>query len=187
MHINRWPIFLLIAGLMFATNAWTQTECMPVRAVGQAYLGFETPLNQGDVWGGGMYLTLGGQEFLVGIFSGQDGTDVWNGQNDRMGKGKGGAYTFAFNKQDDGSYADSFTTAVTNAVFPNAPGKVGFGYYQGAHKIASGTGRFRNASGELVVAGTYVVFPWAGGTAFGGRWNPDISGKICNVDPPTQP
>jgi hypothetical protein len=187
MHLNRSLMLMLAAGLILATNVQGQNNCLAVRAVGQAYLGFEKPLNENDIWGGGTYMTLGGQEFLEGIFSGQDGTDVWNGQNDLMGKGKGGAYTFAFNKREDGSYADSFTTAVTNAVFPNAPGKVGFGYYHGAHKIASGTGRFKSASGDLVVAGTYVVFPWAGATAFGGRWNPDIYGKICNVDPPAQP
>jgi hypothetical protein len=188
MRNNHWLIFALTVGVLaLATSAWGQDNCVAGRAVGQAYLGFETPLNEGDTWGGGMYLTLGGQEFLEGIFSGQDGTDVWNGQNGLMGKGKGGSYTFAFNQRDDGSYADSFTTQVTNAVFPNPPGKVGFGYYQAAHKIVSGTGRFRNASGNIVVAGTYVFFPWAGGNAFGGRWNPDVSGKICSVDPPAQP
>jgi hypothetical protein len=180
-------IFAVLAGVIsITTNAWGQNGCVAVQALGQSYLGFEHPLHQGDVWGGEVYLTLGGQEMLMGIFSGQDGTDVWNGQNDMMGKGKDGTYTYAFNMREDGTYADTFTTEATNAVFPNPPGKSGFGHYQAAHKIVSGTGRFRNASGNILVAGTYVVFPWAGGTSFGGRWNGDISGKICGVDPAPQ-
>jgi hypothetical protein len=110
------------------------------------------PINPNDIWGGSFYMSLGGQEFLVGFFSGQDGTDFWRGQNDSMGQGKGGSYTFAFNKQLDGTFKDTFTTTVTNAVFPNPPGMRGLGFYQAAQKIVSGTGRFANASGKLLSA-----------------------------------
>jgi hypothetical protein len=187
MRTHRWLILAIIAGVISITSsARGQNGCAALQGLSQAYLGFEQPLHEGDVWGGGAYLTLDGQEMLIGVFSGEDGTDVWHGQNNMMGQGKGGSYTFAFNKRADGTYADTFTTEVTNAVFPNPPGKVGLGHYQAAHKIVSGTGRFRNASGNLLMAGTYVVFPWAGGNVFGGRWNGDISGKICGVDPAPQ-
>lgn len=183
MDKHRGLVLALTVGMLAVatTSVWGQEGCVAFRAMGQARLFYEAPLNPGDIWGGEVYATLGGQEFLVGRFSGQDGTDVWNGVNDQMGKGKGGSYTFSFGLED------SFTTYVTNAVFPNPPGKVGFGHYQGAHKIVSGRGRFQNASGNIVVAGTYAAFLLPDGITLEGRWNPDISGKICNVAPPAEP
>ncbi len=172
---------LLLLGFMFlfAFSAAAQNTCVPIQGLGQAELVFDgSLLKPEDIWGGSFYLSLGGQEFLVGFFSGQDGTDYWRGRNDSMGQGKGGSYTFAFNKQPDGTYIDSITTTVTNAVFPSPPGKRGFGFYQAAHKITSGTGRFTDASGNILVSGSYVGFLLSDGTLLG-RWNPDVSGKIC--------
>jgi hypothetical protein len=154
-----------------------------VRGLGQAMTPSQVRLHENDVWGGAMYLTLDGAEVLVGVFSGQDGTTAWHSPRGTMGLGKGGSLTFAFNRQPDGSYRDTFTTFVTNATFPNPPGQIGFGAYQGSHKIVSGTGRFQNASGLILVSGTYVFFPLAGGTTETGYWNPDVTGHIYNVAP----
>ena len=119
----------------------------------------------------------------MGVFSGQDGVGAWHSPQNAMGLGKGGSYTFAFNRQSNGTYLDTFTTFVTNATFPCPPGQIGFGSYQGSHKIIAGTGRFRNATGTLLISGTYVWLPQAGGTVEVGYWNPDITGTICNVLP----
>ncbi len=180
---TRFAIALLALLFCAALPVSVAQDCTPVKGIGQALVFFNQPINQNDLWGGPFYMTLDGTAgVMTGIFSGQDGTDVWNGQNGMMGKGKGGRYSFALNFNGTG-YQDSFTTEVTNAVFGNPPGKIGFGYYQASHNIVSGTGRFKNATGHLVVAGTYVFFPYAGDANVDGRWNPDVTGKICGILP----
>jgi len=170
-----------------APSAWAQSNCRAFRAICPASLPVAVPLKDTDIWGGPVYGSLGGQELLFGLFSGNDGTDFWRGVGGNIGQGKGGSYTFAFGPTDN-PMKDSFTTYVTNAVFPIVPGKIGFGSYQGAHKIVSGTGRFANASGNLLMVGPWLAWPdptsWLG---VSGRFNGEISGSICNVAPPSAP
>ncbi|WP_243319590.1 hypothetical protein [Geothrix sp. SG200] len=155
-----------------------------VRGMGQAMLPAVVHLHENDTWGGTMFLTLDGKEMLVGVFSGQDGEVTWHGPEGLNGNGKGGTNTFAFNLQPDGTYKDTFTTFVVNGSFPSPKGQLGFGNYQGSHRIVSGTGRFANASGTLLLTGTFVWFPLAGGTQELGYFNPEVSGVLTNVAPP---
>lgn len=159
-------------------------DFVAVRGLGQAMLPAVVHLNVNDTWGGTIYLTLEGKEMLVGVFSGQDGLVTWHGPEGLNGNGKGGSMTFAFNPQPGGTYKDTFTTFVANGSFPSPKGQLGFGNYQGHHRIVSGTGRFANASGNLLVTGSFVWFPLAGGTQELGYFNPDVSGVITNVAPP---
>ena len=78
---------------------------------------------------------------------------------------------------------DSFTYEVSNAVWGFRPGKGGLGNYQGnTAAIVGGTGRFASASGNLNVAGPFLVWP-DDNSLFGvsGRWNGEISGSLCGV------
>jgi hypothetical protein len=131
-------------------------------------------LRDGDVWGGEIWASLGGQELLFGQFAGNDGTDSWHGMT---GMGKGGSYKYDFGA------AGSFTTEVTNAVWPMPPSKILFGNYQGAAKIVQGTGRFQSASGNILLAGPFLVWTFDG-LNFEGRFNAEISGNVCNVTAP---
>ena len=174
---------LLLSSILASAWGLSAQESVSVRGIGQAVTPTQVLLHENDVWGGLMCLTLDGTEVLTGVFSGQDGVAAWHSPRGTMGLGKGGSLTFAFNRQADGSYRDTFTTFVVNATFPNPPGQIGFGSYQGSHKIVSGTGRFRNASGILLVNGAYVFLPLAGGTTETGYFNPDVTGHISNVEP----
>jgi hypothetical protein len=53
--------------------------------------------------------------------------------------------------------------------------------YQGAQKIASGTGRFAGATGNLLVKGPFLVWDLDKEIPQG-RFNAEISGNICGVD-----
>lgn len=159
-------------------------DFVAVRGLGQAMLPSVVHLHENDGWGGTMYLTLDGKEVLVGVFSGQDGEVTWHGPEGLNGIGKGGTLTFAFNRQPDGTYKDTFTTFVVNGSFPSPKGQLGFGTYQGSHRIVSGTGRFANTSGNILVTGAFVWFPLAGGTQELGYFNPEVSGVLTSVAPP---
>ena len=176
--LARYTLLLALS----ATAAWAQ-DCVAARGLGHATTPPEVALHDNDVWGGTICLTLNGQEVLIGVWSGQDGVTVWHSPRESMGVGKGGSDTFAFNRQPDGTYRDTLTTFATNATFPAPPGQIGFGSYQASHKIVSGTGRFRNATGTLLCTGPYVWLPAAGGTTDVGYFNLEISGNICNVEP----
>lgn len=178
--LKSFLILALAAGCQLAIGQ----DCVGVRGLAQAMLPTDKPLHDIDGWGGPVYLTLDTGEVLVGVFSGQDGDATWHAH---VGVGKGGSYTFAFNGRGGGLYLDTFTTSVTNATYPIPNGHNEVGVYQGSHKIVSGTGRFINASGTILVRGTWMVaWPLAdlGITPFG-FWNPDITGTICNVLPAT--
>ncbi len=84
----------------------------------------------------------------------------------------------------------SITIETQHAAYPNAPGKSGFGYYQALTKVVEGTGRFQNASGNLTLAGPYLLWPLnpaAPVAGLDGRWNAVMSGRICGVAPPANP
>lgn len=176
----------LLIALIFAlvSQPGFSQDCVGVRGLGQATLPASVLLHPDiDGWGGSVYFILDTGEALAGVFSGQDGTDSWKMN---VGIGKGGSYTFAFNFQpSSGTYLDTFTTSCTNATFPVPPGRNGLASYQGTHKIVSGTGRFANASGTLLIHGSWIylgMFADQNITPFG-FWNPDITGTICNIGP----
>ena len=172
--------FLLLA---HSPQATAQQPCTEIRGIAQATLPSSYPLAPDtDVWGGPVYFTLGG-ESLVGGMSGNDGGDSQHGA-------RGGRYQgYLCSTELPGALGlppacqDSFTYEVANSVFGFVPGKVGLGDYKGnTAKITSGTGRFQGASGNLNVAGPYIL--WNDSTSpFGvsGRWNGEFSGKICGI------
>lgn len=203
--MKKFSFVLLGLLLLFSYSAVAQ-NCVTVQGVVQAQLGLEHPIGAYDYWGGFTVMFFG-PNFLSGFSSGQDGTDYWRGpgmhtsQGGMIGQGKGGSYNFGFNflryeteyiqvTDEHGNpetipvqkavYKDTITTYVTNAVFPVAPGWKGTGLYQASHKIVSGTGIFQNATGTLLITGTYILGEDQDGN-FYGRWNPDVSGKICGM------
>ena len=55
---------------------------------------------------------------------------------------------------------------------------------QGIATIVSGTGRFENSSGNMVFGGPYLLWlidPQNPASGVDGRWNAEISGKVCGV------
>jgi hypothetical protein len=175
----------LLILLALAPSAQAQSNCRAFRAISHATLPAALPLKEPDIWGGPVWGFLEGPELLIGLYSGNDGTDYWRGVGGSIGQGKGGSCTFAFNPDAQGRFQDTFTTYVTNAVFPIVPGKIGLGSYQGTHKIVSGTGRFASASGNLLMVGPWLVWPDPTSPFSGlyGRYSAEISGFICNVLP----
>ncbi len=159
-------------------HAQAQQNCPDFHAILQAKLPVDVPLRPEDQgsWGGNIYGYLG-QEPLVGIFSGNDGTDTWHNW---VGMGKGGSYKFAFGPLANNN---TFTIYATQATFPNPPGKfpVG-GMYQAGWKIAEGTERFQNASGNLVAKGPYLAWTFDNWVTVEGRFNAEITGNICGVE-----
>lgn len=168
--------------LMLVAQAGFGQDCIGVRGLAQATLPAAVLLHDIDGWGGAVYLSLDNGEVLVGVFSGQDGNVSWKKD---VGLGKGGSYTFAFNPLPGGGYQDTFTTSVTNAAYPVPPGQGGLASYQGTHKVVSGTGRFANASGTLLIHGSWIFLGVLADQNISpfGFWNPDITGTICNIQP----
>ncbi len=172
--------FLLLA---LGPQAQAQQGCTEIRGIIQGTLPTPYPLAPGtDVWGGRVYASLGG-EFLIGIMSGNDGGASQHG-------GREGLYqvylctpTLPGALDFPPACPDSFTYEVANSVFGFVPGKVGLGDYKGnTAKIISGTGRFSGASGNLNVAGPYLLWPdSASPWGIYGRWNGELSGSICGV------
>jgi hypothetical protein len=77
--------------------------------------------------------------------------------------------------------SDSFTIKVPQAVVIWPAGKL-LGSYKAIWNIVKGTGRFKFASGQLEVPGTFILWNDAN-SRFGvsGRWNGEFSGRICGV------
>ena len=154
-----------------------QQDCQSFVALAPATLPTSAPLSGSDVWGGPLEAKLN-RVPLFGVFSGNDGDD---GPSGGIGQGRDGSYTVCI------SYpvcTDSFTYEVPASVFPKPPGQDGLGLYSGnTAKIVSGTGKFAAASGNLNVGGSYLTWRDSG-SPFGvsGRWNAELSGKICGVD-----
>ncbi len=193
-------VLLGVLTAAFASAASAQTACKAFRAITQAQypttLALNTPLN---IWGGDVFASLGAPgakkmaEALIGAFSGQDADDYATDSRTRTfgGMGLNGSYTFAFgNPNTPGIYTDSFTLRLGRAVWNMGPGQ-NVGDYQASGEIASGSGRFLNATGNLTVHGafffTLVPNPdWDGtdpNTQFleFGRWIPEVSGTICGA------
>ena len=180
-------VFSLAAGAFLlptiGPEAQAQQNCPEIRGVIQGILPTSYPLAPlTDVWGGTIHVTIGG-EFLIGGLSGNDGGETQHGARG----GRYQAYLCNPTLSDVLLYPpkcnDSITWEVANAVFGFVPGKVGLGAYKGnSAKLVSGTGRFLGASGNLNVAGPYILWadpksPWG----IYGRWNGELSGNICGV------
>ena len=159
-------------------SSQAQVGCTKFEAIVQGILPSPLPLVGGDSWGGPIYASLGG-EFLAGNISGtEEGT-----AHGTAGHGRGTTYKVCFGPVGPDQCKDSFTYEAVNAVWPVQPGKVGMGYYQAnSAKIVEGSGRFQFASGNLNVAGPFIVWPDSN-SIFGidGRWNAEIKGNICGV------
>jgi hypothetical protein len=176
-------IFVLVVAVatVFLTapgqHVQAQQNCPSFHGIIQARFPLEPPLplRDGDGWGGNIYGFLD-DEPLVGVFSGNDGSVSWH---QWVGMGKGGTYKFAFGPIADNN---TFTIIATQATFPNPPGKFfAGGTYQAGWKIAEGTGRFQNASGNLHANGPYLVSTTDGWVTVFGRWNAEVTGSICGV------
>jgi hypothetical protein len=154
-------------------NAQAQQNCPSFHGLLQYQLLNPNLLfRDGDDWGGFITAYLG-EEVLQGVGSGNDGAVTWH---PHVGMGKDGSYFFDFG---DGN---TFTTTAKQGTFPNPPGHFpAGGMYQGTHKIASGTGRFTGATGNLLVRGPYLVWDLDKEVPQG-RFNAEISGNICGVD-----
>ncbi len=164
-------VFLVLA---LGQGARAQQGCLEIRGIAQAILPSPEPIAPDgvNIWGGPAYFSLGG-ETLIGVFSGNDGGESQHG-------GRGGHYIVCFPAPNKPQCGDSFTWEVHNSVFGFAPGKAGLGYSKGnSAKIISGTGRFEGASGNLNIAGPYIL--WPADNLFGveGRFNGELGGKIC--------
>jgi hypothetical protein len=184
-------IFTLAVGAFLwptlGSQAQAQSGCKSFEAIGQASLPSSTPLGVTfDVWGGPLYVMLEGQHLPgLTVFSGNDGLDTWRRH---IGQGRGGLYTVGANCIAPASpalgytCADTFSYEVPNSVFPSPPGQAGLVHYIGnTAKILGGTGRFTGASGNLNVRGPAIAWPDDNPFGASGRWNPEISGKICGI------
>jgi hypothetical protein len=178
-------VFALVLALTVGILIWpgsqaqAQQGCKQFDALAQASLPSSTPLFKTvDIWGGLLYGMLGEELIPQGALSGNDGQDTWHGA---IGIGRDGSYTVCVNYP---ACSDSFTYEVHNAVFPFPPGKaVGF-YIGNTAKIATGTGRFISATGNLNVSGPAFAWPDSDPSnplGARGRWNVQLSGKVCGV------
>ena len=179
-------VFALAVGAFLLTavgpRAQAQPGCLAFRGIVQGELPSPYDLHPPPAkenWGGLVYASLGG-EMLIGGMSGNDGERSQHG-------GTGGLYKVCL-ATPGGPWetcVDSFTYEVPNSVFGFVPGKVGLGNYQGnTAKIMEGTGRFVSASGNLNIAGPYILWPEVNPPPkTRGRWNGEFSGAVCGVAP----
>jgi hypothetical protein len=75
-----------------------------------------------------------------------------------------------------------------NGVYRMPPDQSGLGHYQGIAKVVTGTGRFQSAFGNVIFGGPYALWhtaPGAPNSGLDGRWNVELSGRVCGVLPTT--
>ncbi len=153
--------------------AQAQENCLSFHVLIQADLSVpELLLREGDVWGGYAHGYLG-LEPLHGRYSGNNGETLVHG---RVGMGSGSDYF-------DFGGGNTLTAVESHATFPSPPGlwPLGAGgLYRAADKIAAGTGRFQNASGNLSFSGPFVVWDLDKEIPQG-RWAGEVVGNICGV------
>ncbi len=179
--------FFLLAGLLlfFALVAPAQNNnCVPVRGIAQEHLlDFENPDwvggRPGDPWVGPVQLVLGKNEVLIGKISENDGSA---GPSNGTGQGRNGSYLFDFGA--DGT----FIVRYGNAVWPNLPrfnsAMTGTFHASGSVDVSAGTGRFANASGNIMTDGPFAAWSFVPPPAPpSGRFNNSITGFLCNVAP----
>jgi len=161
--------------LVLPRAGWAQDNCLSFRGIYQASY---DAVSGG--WPGTLYAFLGEKELLIGtIVASEPGSSSHTGVT---GHDKDVSVTWAF------TGVDGTFTQEQHGTYPMPPGKSGLGYYNGVAKIVSGTGRFQNASGTTTFGGPYLLWPIEPSnpnSALAGRWNAEVSGKICDVQPTT--
>ncbi len=188
MRLKSVVAFTFVFALAFAAIllpvAGSQVQaagrCKAFHAFVQGVLPTANPFADTDVWGGPIFANLDG-EFLQGGLSGNDGTEYPHGPVSIF---KGGMYkaclTSAAAWGGANDCLDSFTYKAQAVVIWPA-GKFP-GSYKATADIVQGTHRFASASGQLEIAGPFIVWDDPN-SAFGvsGRWNGELNGRICGV------
>jgi hypothetical protein len=169
-------LFLGAAAALFllpvlTPEALAQDGCLAFHAVLQEELPADIPLRPHDTWGGEVYATLG-QEVFLGLVSGNDGPQTKPGTTIIA---TGGTYKFDFGG------GNTFTAQANTSTAPLIPNGPFFGTFRNSERITEGEGRFRFASGNLVQAGPFLVYSFA---PLHGRYNGEVTGNICGVQPP---
>lgn len=179
---------VLVATIAMSLVIWSGTEsvqaqsdCESFDALGQMIIPTTNPLAAGHRWGGNIYIKMG-DEYLRGLISGEDGTVV---RHPNTGHGRGGRYVIGFNcvpGTPAWTCEETIELTVPNSIF--GPGAPIFSRDQANSAfISGGTGRFEYASGNLTNSGPYIVWATGGTPPFNGRYNPEMHGHICGVDP----
>ena len=164
-------VYLALA-LIAPRSAQAQQTCLDFHGIMQSR--FDNTFG----WVGTLYGVLG-QERVTGVLVGADpGTSSQTGV---VGHDKGVVVTWEYTGVNG---TIGRITTEQHGVYPMPPGKAGLGYYQGIATIVSGTGRFENSSGNMVFGGPYLLWlidPQNPASGVDGRWNAEISGKVCGV------
>jgi hypothetical protein len=161
----------LLPALVRPKPALAQDPCQAFHAVLQEELPTDIQLRPGDTWGGGVYATLG-QEVLLGLTSGNDGTQSIPGTTIIS---KGGSYKYDFGG------GNTFTAEANTSPAQLLPHGPFFGKFRNSQRITEGEGRFQYASGNLELSGPFIIYSFA---PLHGRFNGEVSGNICGVQPP---
>jgi hypothetical protein len=173
-------VFALVLPFVPGSEVQAQQKCKAFHGFVQGILPTPNPFASTDTWGGRVFFNLGG-EFLQGGLSGSDGTEYPHGPISIF---KGGEYTACLTSAaawgGTNDCSDSFTyKAQAVVIWPTGKSP---GSYKGNANIVKGTNRFASASGQLEIAGQFIV--WADPSSsfeVSGRWNGEISGSICGV------
>jgi hypothetical protein len=173
--------FALVLPIVPGSEVQAQQNCKAFHGFVQGRLPTANPFAETDVWGGPVFVNLDGA-FLQGGFSGNDGTEYPHGPVSIF---KGGEYKLCLTSASawggPNDCSDSFTYKVSQAIVIWPTGKF-LGSYKGTANIVKGTNRFASASGQLEVSGPFIVWEDSN-SVFGvsGRWDGDISGRVCGV------
>jgi len=172
--------FALALPIVPGSEVQANQKCKAFHGFVQGRLPTPNPFASTDTWGGPVIVNLDG-EFLQGGMSGNDGTEYPHGPVSIF---KGGEYKVCLTSAAAWGGAndclDSFTyKAQALVIWPT--GKF-LGSYKATANIVKGTNRFASASGQLEVAGPFILWDDPN-SVFGvsGRWNGEISGRVCGV------
>src|ERR1035438_5635280 len=173
--------FALVLLIAPGSQVQAQQNCKAFHAFVQGSLPSANQFAPTDTWGGPIFVNLDG-EFLQGGMSGNDGTEYPHGPFSIF---KGGVYKVCLTSEPvwhgSNDCLDSFTYKVPEAVVIWPTGRF-LGLYKATANIVKGTHRFASASGQLDIAGPFILLNDPS-SPFGvsGRWNGDFSGRICGV------
>jgi hypothetical protein len=176
-------IVLAFVSVFIVPPLYGGDNCVAIRGIAQIHLlDFGNPDweggRPGDAWVGPVQLALGPDEVLIGKVSEFDGAP---GPSNHTGQGRDtGSYFFDFKEQG------SFIVRYTHALWPRLPQFVaaftGKFHANGSVDINNGTGRFRNATGNVMTDGDFLA--WGPDQPIpSGRFNNSISGTLCNLAP----
>jgi hypothetical protein len=130
-------------------------------------------------WNGQTYISLGGEEALISDYVLTAGPPPDQSHHGIIGMDRG-----ATGKWDFGSKGTVPFELQSVAVYQEPPGKVVFANYRSVWRITGGTGRFAQVTGSFTQSGPFMVWFESPSDQFPqGRYNGEISGKICGVLP----